>query len=255
MLKAIAAIANAIRTAVGGLLQISGPTAGSTRTMTVPDADFTAARTDSAQTFTGDQRFDNNLGVGVAPSYKLHVAGVSNTVAFGITGTVASNSNGVYFAPSAITGSFNFINGATSATTGTRAKFVNTENATSSSHSIVDIEVGGGSGGDPKLNFTISGVLNWSFGVDNSDSDRLKLSASANPGTNDCMIVDVNKNVVINSAAIATTATDGFLYVPGCAGAPTGTPTSYTGRVPLVVDTTNHKLYFYSGGTWRDAGP
>jgi len=69
------------------------------------------------------------------------------------------------------------------------------------------------------------------------------------------MRIDSDGNVVVNTAAIATTATNGFLYVPTCAGTPTGTPTTYTGRVPIVVDTTNHKLYFYSGGTWRDAGP
>jgi len=55
---------------------------------------------------------------------------------------------------------------------------------------------------------------------------------------------------VLGAAAVATTATDGFLYIPGCAGTPTGTPTAKTGRVPLVVDTTNNKLYFYSGGAW-----
>ena len=57
------------------------------------------------------------------------------------------------------------------------------------------------------------------------------------------------------NGALATNATDGFLYVPGCAGLPTGTPSAWTGRVPIVVDTTNNKLYFYSGGAWRDAGP
>lgn len=67
--------------------------------------------------------------------------------------------------------------------------------------------------------------------------------------------IDGNGNVVCNNAAIATNAVNGFLYVPGCAGLPTGTPTAYTGRVPIVVDTTNNKLYFYSGGAWRDAGP
>jgi len=56
-------------------------------------------------------------------------------------------------------------------------------------------------------------------------------------------------------AALATTATDGFLYVPTCAGTPTGTPTAITGMAPIVVNTTNNKLYFYSGGAWRDAGP
>jgi len=57
------------------------------------------------------------------------------------------------------------------------------------------------------------------------------------------------------SAALATTATNGFLYVPTCAGTPTGTPTAITGMAPIVVDTTNNKLYFYSTGQWRDAGP
>lgn len=57
-------------------------------------------------------------------------------------------------------------------------------------------------------------------------------------------------NVVCNSAAIATNATDGFLYIATCAGTPTGTPTTYTGRAPLVIDSTNNKLYIYSGGAW-----
>jgi hypothetical protein len=64
------------------------------------------------------------------------------------------------------------------------------------------------------------------------------------------MLIDASGNVVVGTAAIATTATNGFLYVTGCAGTPTGTPTTQTGRVPLVVDTTNNKLYFYSGGSW-----
>lgn len=65
---------------------------------------------------------------------------------------------------------------------------------------------------------------------------------------------DDTGNFLIGTAAVATTATDGFLYVTSCAGTPTGVPTAKTGRVPIVVDTTNHKLYFYDG-SWRDAGP
>lgn len=56
-------------------------------------------------------------------------------------------------------------------------------------------------------------------------------------------------------AARATDTTTGFLYIPTCAGTPTGTPTSVTGCSPIIVDSTNNKLYFYSGGAWRDAGP
>lgn len=63
------------------------------------------------------------------------------------------------------------------------------------------------------------------------------------------------QSVIVGNAALATTATDGFLYIPTCAGTPTGAPTAVTGRAPLVIDSTNNKLYFYSGGAWRDAGP
>jgi len=38
-----------------GVMQIVGPAAAATRVMTIPDANFTAARTDAAQTFTGNQ--------------------------------------------------------------------------------------------------------------------------------------------------------------------------------------------------------
>jgi hypothetical protein len=61
--------------------------------------------------------------------------------------------------------------------------------------------------------------------------------------------------MVVGTAALATSATDGFLYVPTCAGTPTGVPTTQTGTAAIVINTTNNKLYFYSGGAWRDAGP
>jgi hypothetical protein len=57
-------------------------------------------------------------------------------------------------------------------------------------------------------------------------------------------------SIVAGSAALATTATDGFLYLPSCAGAPTGVPTTWTGTVPCVFDTTDAKIYFYTGGAW-----
>ncbi len=53
-----------------------------------------------------------------------------------------------------------------------------------------------------------------------------------------------------NQTALATNATTGFLHIPTCAGTPTGTPALYTGKVPLVFDSTNGILYIYSGGSW-----
>ena len=62
--------------------------------------------------------------------------------------------------------------------------------------------------------------------------------------------VTAYSSLIVGSAALATTATDGFLYLPSCAGAPTGVPTTQAGTVPCVFDTTDGKIYFYTGGAW-----
>ena len=63
--------------------------------------------------------------------------------------------------------------------------------------------------------------------------------------------VDQLGNCVLQiNGALATNATDGFTYIPTCAGAATGTPTSFTGALALVYDSTNNNLYVYNGG-WK----
>lgn len=62
--------------------------------------------------------------------------------------------------------------------------------------------------------------------------------------------INSSGSVVVGNAALTTTATEGFIYVPSCAGPPTGVPTTYTGRVPHVVDTTNKHAYWYIAGAW-----
>ena len=112
------------------------------------------------------------------------------------------------------------------------------------------------SGGTDYYSFVLAQAGTMDFQGPFSGNVRFGHSSSASGGSfTERMRIDGNGNVVINTAALATTATNGFLYVPTCAGTPTGTPTTYTGRAPIVVDTTNNKLYFYSGGAWRDAGP
>lgn len=63
--------------------------------------------------------------------------------------------------------------------------------------------------------------------------------------------VDANGSLVCGSAALSTSATAGFIYMPSCAGTPTGTPTTHTGTVPFVYDTTNNKICVYNGGAWK----
>ena len=113
-----------------------------------------------------------------------------------------------------------------------------------SSSSIVALQYGGANGYYLQVNSTAGYLWNSAntpivFGTNNTERARITSGGS----------------VVVGTAAIATNATDGFLYVPTCAGTPTGTPTTQTGTAPIVIDTTNNKLYFYSGGQWRDAGP
>lgn len=63
---------------------------------------------------------------------------------------------------------------------------------------------------------------------------------------------DGNHNIVLSQeSALATNATNGFLYIRACAGTPTGVPaTAFTGHVPVCIDSTNNKMYIYSGGAW-----
>ncbi len=64
------------------------------------------------------------------------------------------------------------------------------------------------------------------------------------------LTVTAQNSVAIGANALATTATDGFLYIPSCSGPPTGTPTTLAGRNPIVLDSANNKLYIYQSG-WR----
>lgn len=88
-------------------------------------------------------------------------------------------------------------------------------------------------------NFLIPSAFPMIFSTNNTERFRLDPGGSVRVGT----------------AALPTTATDGFLYIPTCPGTPSGVPTAITGLAPLVINSTNNKLYFYSGGAWRDAGP
>lgn len=59
--------------------------------------------------------------------------------------------------------------------------------------------------------------------------------------------------VVLGNAPLGTTATTGFVYIPTCAGVPTGTPVAKTGTIPVLVDSTDSKIYAYIGGAWKSA--
>lgn len=57
-------------------------------------------------------------------------------------------------------------------------------NNTANANTIWGIIVGGAAAGDPILQLTVSGIVNWSVGVDNSDKRSLKLKPQPSPSTN-----------------------------------------------------------------------
>lgn len=74
--------------ATSGVMQIVGPAAAATRVMTIPDANFTVARTDAANSFTGDQTLSTgNLIQGTAAKGFNFSA---NSTAAGKTSTLLS---------------------------------------------------------------------------------------------------------------------------------------------------------------------
>lgn len=54
----------------------------------------------------------------------------------------------------------------------------------------------------------------------------------------------------IYGTAGATGMTNGFIYIPSAAGAPTGTPSAISGHVPMYFDTTGNFFYAYNG-SWK----
>lgn len=97
------------------------------------------------------------------------------------------------------------------------------------------------------INVANTGVLqsNLAAGLNVGTSSNTQMSFWTNSTKK--ISIPAAGGLVIGTAALATTATDGFLYIPTCAGPPTGVPTVQTGTVAMIFDTTNKKLYIYSG--------
>ena len=74
--------------------------------------------------------------------------------------------------------------------------------------------------------------------------DNFPTSGTINPFTNLTLQPNGGNVFVGTGASLATTATDGFLCIPTCSGAPTGVTSAIPpGECPLVFDTLNNRLY------------
>jgi hypothetical protein len=57
----------------------------------------------------------------------------------------------------------------------------------------------------------------------------------------------------IYGTGLATTATSGFARLPSTAGQPTGTPSDTATGTPIIADTTNNALWYYTNSAWHEA--
>ena len=203
-----------------------------TRTYTFPDADITVAGgTGTANRLaywtatntlgSGPYWDGTNLGVGTTgPDAKLDVLSTSTQLRLTYTdGSVYAdftvNSSGhLLLTPSGYRMDMN----QTIDVGETLWVLANGSNVSTSQSRFV-IEVGGSSAGDPYIMFNISGTATWAVGPDNSDSDKFKVSASTNLGTNDYLTITTGGAVLVaNGSAGAptwsntTTPTNGIYF-------------------------------------------
>jgi len=116
--------------------------------------------------------------------------------------------------------------------------------------------------GSDGTDFALGGVAQFSVDeTPGNDAMPTRFSVLTSPDgsqiATERLRADSSGNIVLGNSqggTLATTATKGWPMVPSSAGAPTGTPAkTYTGFVPMQVDTTNNRVYFNYGGTWHYA--
>ena len=76
-------------------------------------------------------------------------------------------------------------------------KLIN-RNTAANSNTNQFIYVNNSAAGDPFTTWTVGGVTSWSMGIDNSDSDKLKITAASNLNSNQYLTLDTSGNIGIN---------------------------------------------------------
>jgi hypothetical protein len=202
-----------------------------------------------------DSTFDAETDTG----YSLNYSKTNRRLTIGPSGTSLSNN------PLLTTGNVNSfvqsnvqnINSGTTAS----SDVVATSNTGTDTSNFVNLGIN--SSGNTDSGFTIAGA-NDSYLYSNgghlvigteSASRDVRFFTAGTLSANERGRFTAAGSFVLGTGALATSATDGFIYIPASAGAPTGTPNTFAGRVPLSFDTNANALKFYSTGAWRSVDP
>jgi hypothetical protein len=211
------------------------------------------------------------IGLGTAASTNAYIvtsartaAAVASTYHIQLTGTTTGSSSSTLLSTLDIS-TTNTPNGAT-LTTSTQIQLTPNTNATSnnitSSYGML-INAGANTAGTVTNSFGAY-ITTPGFGTNKVAlySDSLQVGGTSVSGAITAGTIKVGAigaGVICASAALAVSATGGFLYIPSLPGGtsgnvgPTGTPTTQTGTTPLAYDTDNSQLYLYNGA-WRGVG-
>lgn len=95
----------------------------------------------------------------------------------------------------------------------------------------------------------ISSFVDGTPGV-NDMPGRLVFSTTPDGSTSPAERLRIDNSGNVYGTSGNTNMTSGFFYIPAASGAPSGTPTSISGRVPMYYDTTNNNFYVYNGA-WK----
>ena len=130
----------------------------------------------------------------------------------------------------------------------------NSNNSNTSSKASINMLVGGASAGDAYSTYTISGVVSWSAGVDNSDSDKFKIGYGGEPGTYDVIIITTSGKVGIGatspSAKLSITGATGYSqFNMSQTYTPTGSADPLGSNGDLAYDA--NYIYIKVGGSWK----
>lgn len=212
-------------------------TSGGTGLASFAVGDILYASTTTALSTLADVATGNALisgGVGVAPSWgkiglTTHVSGTLGT-GNGGTGLTSFTADGIVYASSTST-----------LATSSAVRYNGTAFIVSGKYITVS---GGGQG------YRVDGVIeidrDQDYGWLKVGSTDVQIRFYTNSGLR--QTIDTNGNIYVPAGS--TSMTNGFFYIPSAAGAPSGTPTSVSGCVPMYYDTTNNKFYIYNGA-WK----
>lgn len=77
---------------------------------------------------------------------------------------------------------------------------VNNTSNTAGSYARFNAAVGGASADDPLMTWSITGVQTWAMGLDNSDSDKMKIAPYSVIGSGDVLTLDSSGNLTVTGA-------------------------------------------------------